>query len=125
MGATKWVVTAAHCVKGDTGVVAQAASIVVTMGEHDTVSTTETSKTKDFSVTKVIVHENYVYNSTLPEALKNDIALLELTTAADLSVYTPVCLPTAATDYTGKKAWVYGWGTTVSGGNSTSTKLLE
>jgi len=122
--ATKWVVTAAHCIQGDTGVVTEAASIIVTLGEHDTVSTTETSITKDFSVTKVIAHENYVYDSTASEGLKNDIALLELKTAADLSVYTPVCLPTAGTDYTGKKAWVYGWGTTASQG-SLATKLLE
>ena len=43
--ASKWVVTAAHCIKSDAGVLTEAASIIVTLGEHDTISTSETSIT--------------------------------------------------------------------------------
>ena len=44
----------------------------------------------------------------------------------DLDIYTPVCLAqTTDTDtFYGKSAWVYGWGTTSSGGSSSAT-LLE
>ena len=44
----------------------------------------------------------------------------------DLDIYTPVCLAqTSDTDtFYGKSAWVYGWGTTASGGSASAT-LLE
>ena len=44
----------------------------------------------------------------------------------DLDTYTPVCLAQTSDTETfyGKNAWVYGWGTTASGG-STSASLLE
>ena len=44
----------------------------------------------------------------------------------DLDTYTPVCLAQTSDTETfyGKNAWVYGWGTTASGG-STSATLLE
>ena len=44
----------------------------------------------------------------------------------DLDIYTPVCLAqTSDTDtFYGKNAWVYGWGTTASGGSASAT-LLE
>ena len=44
----------------------------------------------------------------------------------DLDTYTPACLAqTSDTDtFYGKSAWVYGWGTTSSGGSSSAT-LLE
>ena len=44
----------------------------------------------------------------------------------DLDTYTPACLAqTSDTDtFYGKSAWVYGWGTTSSGGSASAT-LLE
>ena len=44
----------------------------------------------------------------------------------DLDIYTPVCLAKSSdTDtFYGKSAWVYGWGTTASGGSASAT-LLE
>ena len=59
-------------------------------------------------------------------SLNNDITVLELAEEVDINTYTPACLAqTSDTDtFNGKTAQVYGWGTTSSGGAS-SSKLLE
>ena len=57
---------------------------------------------KQVSVT-TIVHANY--DST---TANNDIALLKLAEAVDLSIYTPACLPASSADYVGQTAKVYG-----------------
>ena len=123
--ASKWIVTAAHCVY-------DASSVTVILGEHDTATMTEsTIPRKEVTVSKIIPHENYVL-------LHDDIALLKLSESVDLSVYTPVCLPNTGDDFIGKTALVYGklagalhslticlgWGATSSSG-SLSSKLLE
>jgi hypothetical protein len=51
-----------------------------------------------------IVHESY----GSPYTSSNDIALLKLAEAVDLNIYTPACLPTLNTDYTGKIGRTYG-----------------
>ena len=38
----------------------------------------------------------------------NDIALLKLAEKVDLNLYSPACLPTPNTDFTGKTGSVYG-----------------
>ena len=40
--------------------------------------------------------------------LQNDIGLLKLSETVSLSTYTPVCLPAASADYTGKTGWITG-----------------
>ena len=50
-----------------------------------------------------IVHPNYDTSTT-----NNDIALLKLAEAVDLSIYTPACLPASSVDYVGQTAKVYG-----------------
>ena len=55
------------------------------------------------TVSQIILHDNYDGSTFM-----NDIALLKLSSPVDLATYTPVCLPTAGTDYAGKNAWVYG-----------------
>ena len=52
-------------------------------------------ETKDFLLKKIIVHQEYgtVQEEWLLEM--HDIALLELAEEVDLSVYTPVCLPSS------------------------------
>ena len=57
---------------------------------------------KEVSVT-TIVHPNYDTSTT-----NNDIALLKLAEAVDLSIYTPACLPASSADYVGQTAKVYG-----------------
>ena len=51
-----------------------------------------------------IVHPDYNYHV----AENNDIALLKLAEAVDLSIYTPACLPASSADYVGQTAKVYG-----------------
>ena len=51
-----------------------------------------------------------------PASYSNDIALVRLAEAADLSVYSPACLPTSNQDFTGRLSTVAGWGATAEGG---------
>ena len=79
-----------------------------------------------------IVHPDYDSSNA-----NNDIALLKLAQAVDLSIYTPACLPASSADYVGQTAKVYGgkiflpltlflgWGKTDPCGFATSHKLLE
>ena len=60
------------------------------------------STRKQVSVT-TIVHANYDSATA-----NNDIALLKLAEAVDLSIYTPACLPASSADYVGQTAKVYG-----------------
>ena len=91
--------------------------VQVRLGEHDT------TIVKDVKVKTIFNHENY---KPANGSLNNDIAVLELEEEVDLNVYTPACLAKTsdATTFNGKNALVYGWGTTSSGGSS-SSKLLE
>ena len=50
-----------------------------------------------------IVHPDYDAVNT-----NNDIALLKLAEAVDLSIHTPACLPASSADYVGQTAKVYG-----------------
>ena len=93
------------------------------LGEHDLASTTETTILKDVQVKTIINHENY---KPATGSLDNDITVLELMEEVDLDTFTPACLAQTsdATAFDGKNAWAYGWGTTSSGGFSSSV-LLE
>ena len=50
------------------------------------------------------IHNTNYDSSTV----NNDIALLKLGEAVDLSIYTPACLPASSADYVGQTAKVYG-----------------
>merc|ERR1719507_215155 len=112
---SNWAITAAHCIfsSGPTSLV---------LGEHDLSSSNDADDTnrKDVAVT-TIVHPDYDAINT-----NNDIALLKLAEAVDLSIHTPACLPASSADYVGQTAKVYGWGVgpDVCAG-TTSSKLLE
>jgi len=112
---SKWAITAAHCIfsSGPTSLV---------LGEHDLSSSNDADDTnrKEVSVS-AIVHPDYDSITT-----NNDIALLKLAEAVDLSIHTPACLPASTADYVGQTAKVYGWGVgpDVCAG-TTSSKLLE
>jgi len=117
----EWIVTAAHCLYKDSAgtdpVVEDEISVV--LGEHDYSITTETSDRIVREVADIIIHPNYK-----PSTSNNDIALVKLSEPVRLRDYTPACLPADGEEFDGKKAWVYGWGTTSFGG-SVSSKLLE
>ena len=93
------------------------------LGEHDLSSTTDTTILKDVQVKSIMNHESY---APATGSLNNDITVLELMEEVDLDTYTPACLAQSsdATTFDGKNAWTYGWGTTSSGGSSSSV-LLE
>lgn len=116
--ASQWVLTAAHCVVFS-NMPQSPSQFTVTLGDYIQSNATASPLRKIFSVSQIIYNSKYVSSS-----YDNDIALMKLSTAADMTVYTPVCLPAAGTDYTGKTASIYGWGTTSSGG-SVSDTLLE
>ena len=54
-------------------------------------------------VSAIVIHSDFIYPT-----FENDIAMLRLHKSADLSIYTPVCLPEFGADFTGSKGWVYG-----------------
>lgn len=106
----RWVVTAAHCVTGETP-----SSIFVRLGAHSRTSAS-TGFEQDFAVSKIITHPSYF----CPLNRSYDIALLKLSTPATLNRRVNlVCLPSgvpAPTD--GTRCWITGWGRLASGGAS-------
>ena len=96
-------------------------TLEIRLGEHIRSSTSDSSITRDFKVSTMTSHPQYNGNS-------HDIALVKhtqmfgrllqftnvqvkLAEAADLSIFTPVCMPRQA-DYTGLRTTVIGWGET-------------
>ena len=105
-----WVVTAAHCVQGDSP-----SSIEVVIGLHN-VNGTNGSQTRD--VDAIIIHPQYSGNS-----LNNDYALLHLT--QPITDFEPIKLVTSDShDDEPVMSTTMGWGATSSGGSS-SNILLE
>jgi len=105
-----WVVTAAHCVLGDSP-----GNIQVKIGLHNVNGTTG-SVTRN--VSEIIIHPNYNSNS-----LNNDYALLRL--SSPITNFEPIQLATSDNhDDEPVISTTMGWGATQSGGSS-SAILLE
>lgn len=118
--ASKYVITAAHCM-GALNNKPSSPTFKVRIGEHDW-STTSEGKLQEMTidVKKYTVHESYSKDTQ-----HNDITVIELAKEVDLTIYTPACLAkTSDGTFAGKNAWLYGWGLTSNNGNQ-STKLLE
>ncbi|XP_076311603.1 uncharacterized protein LOC143225667 [Tachypleus tridentatus] len=103
---SKYVITAAHCQPGFL------ASLLVVLGEHDVGGDFESLKPVVKNVKRMIVHRNYNAQS-----FENDLALLELETPVQFQPHiVPICLPKDGEDFTGKTAFVSGWGKLFHGG---------
>ena len=83
--ASKYVITAAHCMKGKT-----ADQMAVRIGDHELSTDTEplTLPPKTVNVKTITDHPDY--NQNIVDGY--DISLLELEEELDLDVYTPACL---------------------------------
>jgi len=103
----EWVITAAHCVRGEAPT-----GLQVSAGEH---TRSEASDVRQIIfVSQVIVHENYQ-----PVGYNNDIALLKLASPAVFNEnVTAVCAPPGedTSVYYDQECQIKGWGTLRSGG---------
>ncbi|KAG8190286.1 hypothetical protein JTE90_025798 [Oedothorax gibbosus] len=103
----KHAITAGHCQPGRF-----LSSLVVILGEHDILADRERLKPEMRRVKRMIVHRNYN-----PQNFDNDIAVLELDPPVIFRPHiSPICLPEPDEDFTGKMAYVTGWGKTTHGG---------
>jgi len=100
---SQWVMTAAHCFFP--GLTTE--ELEVRLGEHDRFSEGETTISKTYRVVMMIKHPGY--NDPTSE---NDMGLVKLATPADISIYTPACLPATGSDFTGQTTTLAGWGRT-------------
>ncbi|WAR15176.1 CELA1-like protein [Mya arenaria] len=97
--ADTWIVTAAHCVDTATASVLQ---VVLNDGRLNDPSS------KAYGVAKIVLHPNYNKGSS---AYPNDIALLQLTSSADLSgVNGIIALANNGENFDGQTCELSGWG---------------
>ena len=83
--------------------------VKVVLGEHNSKIKHETFlETKQFRLKNIVVHEGY--GKKKEEGFLHDIALLELAEEVDLSVYTPVCLPSSVRNRDNTPALAIGKG---------------
>merc|ERR1719309_147244 len=105
---SRTVLTAAHCN------VYSAFQVRVHVGEHDL--TTSDGEQK-MSVRRWTNHPIYNRNNN-----DNDFAVIELSSDVRFSdTVMPICMPNPSANYDNRVATVAGWGTTSSGGSTTTT----
>jgi secreted trypsin-like serine protease len=113
-----WVMTAGHCVYGNTN---SPSSFKIKAGIFQQSSTSEPDE-QIVEIDQIILHPLYVSSTT-----SHDVALLKLKTPITFGSHVqPVCLPQSDGNYlsSGKSVTVTGWGTTSQGG-SISEKLRQ
>ena len=118
----KWILTAAHCTKDDTGGAIPASSMFVRVGLNNP---SNASDGKTYAVSEVIVHAGYN-----DQTLLNDIALLKLTDSINFPNAKPIKLITSSdvsegATVPGVLAWVTGWGLTHVNPNVIPTALQK
>jgi len=115
-----WVITAGHCVFGNTGT---PQNFAIKAGVHDQTCNNANCATQ-VNVQSIHLHPQYNSNT-----LVNDIALIRLATPLTYgTTIQPVCLPNADASVTvsPNRAWTTGWGTTrVGGGGAVATRLNQ
>jgi len=113
---SKWIITAQHCLALDKitfmGVV-PVDEVKVYLGLHEILNPNPTGLNKRFSVSKII------------EAPDNkDLALIKVVGEIDISIYTPVCLPSASDTFFGMNSVAIGWGVNTSTTNDDPNAAL-
>ena len=110
MVASKYVITAAHClVDRNRKPKMRAKDLFVNIGDHDL------NHPKTGKLVKVKrIHNHHKYRRV---SKGFDISILELAEELDLNKYTPACLAkrTDGTKFDGKRATVAGWGVMADG----------
>ncbi|XP_055611765.1 phenoloxidase-activating factor 2 isoform X2 [Uranotaenia lowii] len=97
------VITAAHRISDYTS---GARVLRVRMGEWDASAASEPIPAQEYTVVKIFIHPSYTATN-----LKNDIAMLRLSSAVNLGTtptITTACLP--ATSFVGQRCYISGWG---------------
>jgi len=105
-----YVMTAAHCTAG----IALGELTLVTVGDHDVSTTTETAS-QNVKVVEIKQHKSYDARN-----FNNDISLLRLEKPLNFSsTIMPVCLPFnyVSTSFEGQMIMAGGWGTLSQGGS--------
>ncbi|CAG5122397.1 unnamed protein product [Candidula unifasciata] len=109
----KWILTAAHCMEGPFYGEISNWRVVLADYNLETVSGSEIYR----DIVRVISHPGYVRTSNFP----NDVALLELDSAVDMTAgdVQTACMPESDFPLVpGMKCWISGWGETRgTGGN--------
>uniref|UniRef100_A0A1Q3FPI8 Phenoloxidase-activating factor 2 n=1 Tax=Culex tarsalis TaxID=7177 RepID=A0A1Q3FPI8_CULTA len=96
------VLTAAHCLRN----FSNPYGLTVRLGDWDIINANEPHKHKDFTVRKIIKHEDWH-----PRKYHNDLALLILDKPASLGpTINTVCLPEVGESFDGKRCVAVGWG---------------
>merc|ERR1711872_170777 len=109
--ASRWVLTASHCIPFPGIPDAENGTVIVILGSHD-INNNPVPGVKDMS--KSVYASDWFlhpyFNKFFPN--DNDIALVYLESPVDINIYTPVCLPYTKLDLeiTGRTAWLAGWG---------------
>ncbi|XP_076365955.1 uncharacterized protein LOC143254929 [Tachypleus tridentatus] len=97
---SKYVLTAGHCQPRFL------ASLLVVLGEHNFSEDNKSLKPVVKNVKRTIVHRNFNLQS-----FENDLALLELESPVQFQPHiAPICLPEIGENFTGRTAFVSGWG---------------
>jgi len=98
----KWIITAAHCVKG-----IAPSNLLVRVGEYHVLNTNEAHRHIDRRIKKVVTHRNFDKFT-----YEYDIALLEMHDAPIKYQpnIIPICLPTSDNSLVGQTGTVTGWG---------------
>lgn len=104
---SKFVITAAHCQPGFLG------TLIVVLGAHDLTGAEDYLATVARNVKRMVIHRHY--NA---QTFENDLALLEMESPVEfLPHVVPICLPHRTEVFTGKMAFVTGWGKLTHGGD--------